>query len=762
LLALTGYADKMSVAPGETIRFMVSAEQDQAYKAKLVRVICGDSNPQGPGLKFRPIPSALEGEYRGKKQTTDAGSFMVAQDLPDLTAEGGLSFAAMIWPTLLDRADQTIMALWDGLAQSGIRLTLQEGGILSLIVADGVGRSASASLPTRVLCRRWYLVRFSIDAAGNVSLAQTALDRSAFPDETSELHAKLGTLPPCLPRCVHLAGCPFPDGGVGFHYNGKLDGPTLFRGTVDDAFVFAHRARALSGPDSKRVLLHWDFSREMSGTAVRDCGPYRCDGRLVHLPARAMKGWNWTGDDHDWRAKPEQYGAIHFHEDDLYDAGWAVSHEWQLPDDIKSGPYALHLSSGENDEDLTRVDYIPFFVRPPKTRAQGANRPKLAFLAPTCSYLAYANESQAIVASELELGLGRLPVLQHADVFLHGHPEYGLSLYDKHADGSGVCYSSRLRPILNFRPNHFSWVGGYGSGLWQFNADTHLFDWLDAKGFDYDVLTDEDLHHEGYGCLADYSVVMTGTHPEYYSTSMWDGLRDWTDRGGSLMYMGGDGFYWRVAFHGTLPGVIEVRRAEDGIRSWESEPGEYRHSFTGELGGLWRRVGRPPNQMCGIGFVAQGFDVSSYYRRASGSRDPRASFIFEGVHEEIIGDFGLIGGGAAGLELDAINHDLGSPLHILRLASSENHSSMVMLVNEEFNVVPPNLGGDQNPRVRADLTFFETPGGGGVFSTGSIAWCGALPHNGYDNNVSRITENVLRRFLAPERFTFPSALSRKG
>ena len=36
--------------------------------------------------------------------------------------------------------------------------------------------------------------------------------------------------------------------------------------------------------------------------------------------------------------------------------------------------------------------------------------------------------------------------------------------------------------------------------------------------------------------------------------------------------------------------------------------------------------------------------------------------------------------------------------------------------------------------------------GGGVFSVGSIAWCGSLSHNNYSNNVSRITKNVLDRF----------------
>ena len=58
----------------------------------------------------------------------------------------------------------------------------------------------------------------------------------------------------------------------------------------------------------------------------------------------------------------------------------------------------------------------------------------------------------------------------------------------------------------------------------------------------------------------------------------------------------------------------------------------------------------------------------------------------------------------------------------------------------------PDLSGSQNELVRADLAFFETPAGGAVFSVGSIAWCGALSHQAYRNNVARITGNVLRRF----------------
>ena len=164
-------------------------------------------------------------------------------------------------------------------------------------------------------------------------------------------------------------------------------------------------------------------------------------------------------------------------------------------------------------------------------------------------------------------------------------------------------------------------------------------------------------------------------------------------------------------------------------------------------------LGSGRNVICGVGFIGQGFDVSSYYRRGPDADNPRAAFIFEGVADEIIGNFGLIGGGAAGIEIDCITTSLGSPPNMLRLASSEDHSPMILLVNEEFGVVPPNLGGDQNERVRADLAFGETPAGGALFATSSIAWCGSLSHNGYDNNISRITANVLKRFLDPTPFT---------
>lgn len=115
--------------------------------------------------------------------------------------------------------------------------------------------------------------------------------------------------------------------------------------------------------------------------------------------------------------------------------------------------------------------------------------------------------------------------------------------------------------------------------------------------------------------------------------------------------------------------------------------------------------------------------------------------------DEKIGDFGLVGGGAAGLELDRADVSLGTHPNAYVLASSEDHTDLYLLVCEELLINYPGLGGQENPLVRADLVFYETDNEGGVFSTSSIAWPGSLSHNNYKNNVSKITKNVLDRFV---------------
>ena len=258
--------------------------------------------------------------------------------------------------------------------------------------------------------------------------------------------------------------------------------------------------------------------------------------------------------------------------------------------------------------------------------------------------------------------------------------------------------------------------------------------------YDYDVLTDEDLHREGVAALKPYRVVLNGTHNEYYSERMMDATEDYLEGGGRLLNLGANTHYWCVGFRDDEPWVMEVRKLEAGSRAWQARPGEHYLASTGERSGLWRHRGRPPQKLIGVGFTSEGMDQSVPYRRMADSYHRSVAWMFEGIDGELFGE-------AAGIEIDRYDLALGTPPHTRILASSERFTDNYPLVAEEIFFMTPGLGGTQHPLVRADLVYFTTPNHGAVFATGSIAWGSALPPHNFDNPVSRLTKNVVDAFL---------------
>lgn len=728
--SVLGYSDAISVRPGDALSVMVSCRR-HFFRADLVHIVCGDTNPSGPGFKEEVVRAPINRRHPGRVQRINAGSYIL---VPMSAGTDSLSLSAWIWPTTPGRGEQTLLARWNPRTRRGFRLFLDDAGALALTVGDGK-RVATVSTGEPMLVRHWYFVTASFDA-GSKSVAVRQRRARAYARGRAEASATRrvlvasatpGTHEPLL-MAAHRVGR---SGGrlrTAAHYNGKLEAPRYLDRVLRE------------GEPETGVVAAWDFSRDITSERIGDISGNGFHGTTVNLPTRAVTGQNWSGEEVRWTAAPEQYGAIHFHDDDLSDAAWEPSFRFTVPLGLQSGAYAVRLRTDDDE------DYVPFFVR----RAAKKSPARILYLAQTATYVAYANVCRDLTSQRAELLANRLIVIQPWQQHLNLHPELAGSTYDVHSDGSGVCYASRLRPILNMRPKIVSPVsGGHGSGLWGYNADTWILDWLTAEGHRFDVVTDEDLHRDGVEALAPYRVVMTGTHPEYHSGAMLSGLDRYLDGGGRLMYMGGNGFYWRIAYHPTEPGIIEVRRREDGTRAWQTEPGEGDHSFSGEVGGIWRRFGRAPQRLAGTGFVAQGFDYSSHFVRTPASRNPRIAWAFAGIGpDEPIGNFGLSGGGAAGLEIDAADTALGTPPHALVVATSAPLPDTYMLVSEEVPVTLPDVVGSANPRVRADIVFFETPKGGGVFSFSSIAWAGALSHNNYRNNVARLTGNVLKRFAS--------------
>ena len=741
---IIGYTEPLSVAPGDRLRVMVSCEAGvSSYRAGIVRLLSGDDQPGGPGLRAAVVESPVDGDYPARHQPVYPGSFGRFDDTPLLDTGGDLYLQVVVMPTLLERPGSTIVSRLDETRGAGFALCLAANGAPLLRLGDGRGGFHELATDTPLERGQWTLLRAGYEAAsGRLSVSAQPLSSShpaACADHATGVAA--GALPDCRAPLL-LAGR---DAGTvngrpiaSHHWNGRIERPLLARRPLAAAEGERLRRGPLPAALADDIVLCVDLARGIDGDDLIDISPGRLRGRLWSQPHRAVPCSDWDGSEHDWRHRPDHYAAVHFLEDSLEDCNWLADFEYRLPDDLPSGIYAAHLRGLDGSH-----DYVPFFVRPPR----GTATAPLALLVPTASYLAYANVRTGWDDEIDEMLLNRLVVLGPEDQYLMVHPELGYSCYDLHNDGSGVSYSTRKRPILNMRPDHPS--------LWQMSADMHLLAWLEQSAIAYDVITDEDLHAEGAALLCNYRAVITGSHPEYYSTPMWDAVHDWLGGGGRLMYMGGNGFYWRVAFSDAKPGVMEMRRAEDGSRAWVARPGEYHLSYTGELGGLWWRCGRPPQALVGVGFTAQGFDHSSYFRRKAASHDPRVAWVFDGVEGEIFGDYGLYGGGAAGVELDFADTALGTPAHALVLASSENHTDSYLHVNELIGHMYPAIGGTENPKVRADMVFFETGNGGAVWSTGSIAWISALPCNHFDNDVARITGNVLRRFCAAEPLPDP-------
>ncbi|HEY4253594.1 MAG TPA: N,N-dimethylformamidase beta subunit family domain-containing protein [Roseomonas sp.] len=743
MLPVTGYAEGWSVRQGESIRFMIGVQGGGRYRARVARILCGDPNPAGPGYREVPMPCGIEGEHAGMEQPIRLGSCVAVPALDLGAGAAPIALLATIWPTRPDAGDQAVLS-WSG---GGVTLTLGCGPEGATCRLETAGTVVSLTAAAALTGHAWHDIACRIDPArGVLELAQAPrrprLDRVEQAERTAVLPA--GGMPSGPGAAAIAARCH--GGRMDRHFDGKIARPRILRSPDALASLLRLQAAGTSAAAAETVA-DWDFSIGIPTDAVADTGPGRWHGRCVNLPMRAMTGPNWTGAAHRWTEAPRDYDAIHFHSDDIGDADWAPSLTLAVPRDWPSGVYALHLET-----DAGR-DNIVFYVR---ARLPG-RQARVAFLAPTFSYTIYGQFVRPGRQQEIAARAAAWGALPQAP---DGHPEYGLSPYNLHADGSGVAMASMRRPMIDKRVGQFHLMDPdpAGSGTYWIAADSYVTDLLDRSGIGFEVITDHDLHAEGAALLSHYDVVLTGQHPEYHSVETLDAIATYLETGGRFVYLGGNGFYWRVAPPADGPWALEIRRAEGGIRLWEAAPGEGYHAFDGGYGGLWRRLGRPPQALVGVGFSSQGVYKGFPYTFADAILDPRVAFLRQGLDDiavpgGIFGERGLMGGGAAGHELDRADVALGTPRHALVIASAVVTDPSYQPVNEERR--DHTWPGRREDLIRSDLTFFETPNGGAVFSVGSMNFIGALPVDGYANPVARLVENLVRRFADPTPFPPP-------
>ena len=722
---IVGYADKWSVKPGDTIAFKVSCNSGSNYDSEIVRLRQPEIDSESDLLPPITIPADCNKMHLGRLQEIRCGSYI---SFPSkLTIEGNFTLSAYVRPTLTGTGRQAILGTLAGDGTSGFGLEITPLGNLALVIAISGGKQVRLVNISR-LKNIWYWVGATFNKTkGEAEIWQKPLEMQGY-EGIGEERQRAPT--PFLADLVFsnqklTIGAWVQDDAPQSFFNGCIERPRLTRSYLEYEAQRLLNDSPMHESLQESLIGAWDFAKGISTDIAFDLSKNDFHGTVINQPTRAVPGHNWTPDCAQWIKEPEYYGAIHFHEDDLIDAHWESDFVFNVPPELQSGIYAAVLTQGKFKY------HIPFVVLPSKQRKD------TVMVLPTATYIAYQNHRGRFKSSANERLHGRLNILDLVDVMFVEHPELGLSTYDVHKDGSGVIYSSSHRPASNIRPT---------GRLWNFNTDLLIVQWLEHLGKAYDVITDEELHRCGYASISEYKVVITGSHPEYASTEMVDAIQSYVSKGGRLMYLGGNGYYWRIAFHPTRSGIIEVRRCE-GVRSWQSAPGAYFCSFTGERSGLWRNNGRAPQSIVGIGFVAQGFDQSSYYRRTADSYADSISWAFSGISDEIIGDFGHLQGGAAGIEIDATDESLGTPQTTIILARSERHSNTYELAGEE--VLTPHGATDAilENRIRSEIVLLFTHRGGAIFSVGSIAYAGSLNWNFFDNNIAKLTENILYKFV---------------
>ena len=564
-----GYCNKISVKPGDDISFHVTADGASTAEAQLVRLIYGDHNPAGPGYIEHEVAASINGAWAVKKQFTQVGSYLEVSDPGGkLSFNGSFTLFGFISATLFGKGRrQAIIGRWDIHTNEGFCLGLNQQGLLEFWVGNGNEiDSVTAEVPLEPNC--WYLVAASFDAStgratlfqgnvinrynslyGKVVLEPEAYD--LFVQETLRFSPNNDLLTPFLvagSQDWHELRGPF----VSQNYNGKIDRPgVLGREISREEFELIRRGNP---PPPESIVAYWDTTKGYTdsgiGDTVYDVGPHCLSARGVNRPVRAQTGWNWSGRNDCFRLAPNEYGGIEFHDDAMMDCRWDVTKHWRIPD-LKSGAYAVRLRAGHG-HDLGE-EYLVFFVRAAQPRAP------ICFVVPTASYLAYANERLSFDAQIAQPISGQTPIVSAVDVEMYQSREFGMSTYDTHSDGAGVCFSSYLRPIINMRPKYRMSAMGIP---WQFPADLSLVAWLEHMNYDWELITDEDLDREGLESLKPYKCVISGTHPEYTSERMLDAMEDYLAQGGRYIYLGGNGYYWNVAFRSAEPWCMEVRKLE--------------------------------------------------------------------------------------------------------------------------------------------------------------------------------------------------------
>ncbi|HEU0062062.1 MAG TPA: LamG-like jellyroll fold domain-containing protein, partial [Hyphomicrobiaceae bacterium] len=230
MIPLTGYADRLSVRPAETIRFHVSnATGSEIASAQIVRVISADANPAGPGIRTVQVDAEVRAIAPCQAQTVTPGSYGVADLGSALEGLGALTVIATICPTRLAGSSRPILTAFSPQG-GGFGLLIAEDGSACAMLGGASGAASKIATGHALREGAWARVWLTWDSAtSTLSVGQQPLLRGA-PDGEARVASTRhdGAMPAAGPKLLIGAA-----GGGGRSFNGRIERPMLFDRVLD-------------------------------------------------------------------------------------------------------------------------------------------------------------------------------------------------------------------------------------------------------------------------------------------------------------------------------------------------------------------------------------------------------------------------------------------------------------------------------------------------------------------------------------------------
>jgi N,N-dimethylformamidase len=171
-LPITGYLDRFSARPGESLAVKISVPSAARYRARLRRVISGDPNPAGPGLRFEDLAARFDAEFQGRHQPIRLGSYALIPKAPKRAA-GALTWTALVW-FQGQPANEAAVISEEQVGQS-VTLAVGPHGPMARIAWPGGDRQLCLGAPLAL--RRWHRLWLSADpATGRILLGAQCIE----------------------------------------------------------------------------------------------------------------------------------------------------------------------------------------------------------------------------------------------------------------------------------------------------------------------------------------------------------------------------------------------------------------------------------------------------------------------------------------------------------------------------------------------------------------------------------------------------------